>query len=413
LNSQHDPLSLPSKPLSPALKFFLAAIYVAAAISIPAHNRFEAPAWDVAIYLQAVHSVRLGHDPYLDAIAVQEKVHAERAIHPDAPVPFSYVYSPITLPLVKLVALYPLWLSGSLYWSLYLAGLLAQLWIGMRAADPRECPYLLFLAPVAAFFPGWLASDIVWSGNVAFILYGLVLLCAWFGWRRDRWLPFYIAVVLASCVKAPLLSLLMIPVFSARKQWLPAALAAVSGVVLFFGQFLLWPSLFQHYLKAVALQFSLNRDFGSSPAGLLSGLLFDHNISYDPASLIFYAAYAIAICAVLFHLSRNFQQGRFSLQRWIPVLLTGVILLNPRILEYDEIALSLPLTLIGWRFLRVFTTPYRATILLVLTFLILNAIAFQGWSVWKLTEGPLLVFFFSAGVWTLLRPSSPLPQATT
>jgi hypothetical protein len=411
LNGQPASMSPLSKPSSVVQKFLLVALWIAAAVSVPVHNRFEAPAWDVHIYLQAVHSITIGHDPYLDAISIQEKVYAERNLHPDAPTPFSYVYSPITLPVVKLVAVSPLWLSGLIYWGLYLAGLLAQLWVGIhaaapRAVDPLERRFLLLLAPVAAFFPGWLASDILWSGNVAFILYGLVLLCAGLGWRRNRWLPFYIAVLLASCVKAPLLSLVAIPVFSARKQAVPAALTVISGVVLFFGQYLVWPSLFQHYLKAVELQFSLNRDFGSSPAGLLSGFLYDHHIPYDPASLIFYAAYAIAICAVLFRISRRFHQGLLSLAQVIPVLLTGVILLNPRILEYDEIALTLPLTLIGWRFLRVFTPPRRAATFLTLAFFIVNAIAFQGWSIWKLTEGPLLVLFFAAGAWTLFRAAS-------
>jgi hypothetical protein len=103
------------------------------------------------------------------------------------------------------------------------------------------------------------------------------------------------------------------------------------------------------------------------------------------------------------------------------VLLVGVILLNPRVLEYDEIILAIPLTLIGWRFLRSLMTPRRAASGLFTVFVVVNVIAGRDWNVWKLTEGPLLVVFFGLGAWHLLRfgrgseqlPSSPryeIPQ---
>ena len=361
------------------------------------------PGWDVAIYMNAVHSLATGHDPYADAIAIQQQFHNEMALHPGAQVPFSYVYSPITLPILKLVTFFPLWLSGGVYWLCYLGGLLAQIWGGLEASEGREREFFLYLAPVAAFFPGFLASDILWSGNIAFILYGLVLGCAVVGWRRGNWVWFYVAVVVASCVKAPLLSLLAIPVFSARRQWIPAGLAGVAGLGLFAIQPAVWPSLFHHYLQAVELQFSYNRDFGCSPAGLFSGFLFDRGLAYSPASYIFYVYYALPLCAMLLYLSRQFLRGRFTLQQWIPVLLVGVILLNPRILEYDEILLALPLTLIAWRFAASFLRTSWAVLAVATVFLAANYVAYQSWNIWKLTEGPLLVIFFLLGCWSLFR----------
>jgi hypothetical protein len=384
----------------------LIALWTMAFIAIPARNRFEKPAWDVAIYLHGVDSVRIGHDPYADAIAVQEKVHAERNIHPDAPTPFSYVYSPITLPALHFVATHPLWLSGILYWSLYALGLLAQIWSGLQLSDSREHPAFLFYTVVAGFFPGLLASDILWSGNVAFILYGAVLFCAVIGWRRSHWTWFYLAVIAASCVKAPLLSLVVIAPLTAPRQWLRATAAAAAGLVLFIVQPLVWPSLFKHYLQAVELQFSMNRDFGSSPAGLFSGYLFDHHLPYSPAGYIFYLAYALPLFALLVWLSRQYLRGRFTLQQWVPLVLVGVLLLNPRILEYDETMVAIPLALILWRFCANLLPTRQAIVLSVAIFFALNAIAYQNWQVWKLTEGPLLTLFFALGVWTLLRPKS-------
>ncbi len=374
-------------------------------IALPARDIVEPSGWDVHIYLQGVQSVHAGHDPYADAIAVQRAFHDHRELFPDGATPFSYVYSPITLPALRFVATHPIWLSAILYWSLYVLGLFAQVLGGAQLVLPSERKVFLFFLPVAGFFPGLLASDILWSGNVAFILYGAVLACAVIGWRRKSWTWFYLAVVLASCVKAPLLSLVVIAPLTAPRQWLRATVAAVAGLALFAVQPLIWPSLFKHYLQAVELQFSYNRDFGSSPAGLFSGLLYDHHIPYSPASYFFYIAYAGPLFILLLWLSRNYLRGRFTLQQWAPVVLVGVLLLNPRILEYDEIFVTLPLALILWRFCASLLPTRQAIALAAAIFMAFNAIAYQNWQIWKLTEGPLLVIFFAIGVWTLLRPA--------
>lgn len=365
----------------------------------------DAPGWDLAVYHNALRSLAIGHDPYADAIAVQQLFHSQLALHPDAPVPYSYVYSPITLPLLRLIGEFPIWLSGSVYWLVYLAGILAQIWAGMQATEDTERRYFIYLAPVAAFFPGFLANGVIWSGNVAYILYALVLVAAVLGWKRGSWRWFYLAALAASCVKAPLLSLVVIPILSARRQWLPASITTAAGVTLFAMQPLIWPILFKHYLQAVELQFSYNRDFGCSPAGLFSGVLYDHGIPYSPASLIFYLCYAIPLFGLLLYLSRRFLSGGFSLQQWIPVLLVGVILLNPRLIEYDVAPLALPLAMIAWRLLTSFTTPARTILFFSVFFGIANAFAIYSWQLRKLMDGPLLVLFFLAGSWNLLQRS--------
>jgi hypothetical protein len=395
-------LDLSGIPLWLRIWFFVMCVGVV--IALPAGNLFEKSGWDVHIYLQGVDSVRAGHDPYADAIAVQRAYHEHRELFPaNAGTPFSYVYSPITLPAVRFVATHPLWVSAILYWSLYVLGLFAQVFGGFQLVSSTERKVFLFFVPVAGFFPGLLASDILWSGNVALILYGLVLFCAWIGWRRSNWIWFYLAVVLASCVKAPLLSLVVIAPLTASRQWLRASIAAIGGLALFAIQPLIWPSLFKNYLQAVELQFSYNRDFGSSPAGLFSGILYDHHIPYSPASYFFFLAYAVPVFGLLVWLSRQYLHGRFSLSLWGPVVLLGTLLLNPRILEYDEIILTLPLALILWRFFATIAPTRTAITLSIATFFAANAIAYQNWQIWKLTEGPLLVTFFCIGVWTLLH----------
>lgn len=380
-------------------------LWILAFTALPVWTHFEPAGWDFKIYLSAVHSLHQGHDPYADATALQRLFHTQLALHPNAPPPFSYVYSPITLPLVKLFGSFPLWISAGSYWLCYLAGVFTQIWFGMQAPDQSERRVFVYLAPVACFFPGLLASDILLSGNIAYILYGAILAAAVWGWRRQQWGWFYLAILGASCFKAPLLSLVVIAVLSARRQWLGTCATTLVGLALFAVQPLIWSSLFKNYLEAVELQFSFNRDFGSSPAGLFSGILWDHHIPYSPACLLFFLAYAVPVFATLLYLSRRYLLGAFSIQQWAPVMLVGVILLNPRLIEYDLAPIALPLALIGWRFFASWGKPRLTLFLFGGTFLALNLIAGRGWLVWKLTEGPLLSLFFVAGCWRLIQLS--------
>jgi hypothetical protein len=204
---------------------------------------------------------------------------------------------------------------------------------------------------------------------------------------------------LASCFKAPLLSLLAIPVFSARRQWLPAGISALLGVVLFAVQPWIWPSTFRNYLEAVDLQFRYNRDFSSSPAGVVADLMF--NVApYRTVSLVAYLASAVPVVLVLFWLSRRYLQGYLRLKQWLPVLLVGVILLNPRIMEYDAAPLAIPAALIVWRMFARAVPVWRTGLEFGLAFLMVNAFALTAW---KPTECAVLIVIFAAGSLDLRR----------
>jgi hypothetical protein len=359
--------------------------------------------WDVTVYQRAIQSVRLHHDPYADATAIQDACHASHCVQGNADPPFSYVYSPITLPLLRLIGALPLGLNSLLYWIGYAAAVLVQLWVCLKAAEDDERKYFLFLVPVASFFPGMLANGILLGGNVAFVLYAAVLLAAYRGLKTGSWSWFYAATLAASCVKAPLLSLVVIPLFTARRQWFPVAATCLSGITLFALQPVLWPELFRHYLHAVDLQFQYNHDFGCSPAGLFSELLYRHGVSYSPAGLIVYGLYAVPVLAALLYLSRLYFAGYFSLRQWFPVVLVGVILLNPRIMEYDVAPVTLLMTMILWRVLRSRFERSRALIVLIAGFVLLNTFAIYSWEIRKVIDGPLLVLCFGAGLWQLLQ----------
>lgn len=371
--------------------------------AIPFVAHFDQPGWDFAVYRHAVESVRAGHDPYADAIAAQEAVHKLAPGVPTPLGPFSYVYSPITLPLLRLFAAMPLWLGAILFGVPYVAAVGAMSWFGLSLMEEEEWRVLRFFVPAAIFFPGFLGSDTVLGGNVAFILYGAVLVAIARAVRTGCWWPFYTVVVIASCFKAPLLYLVVIPLLCARRQWQPAAIASVAGVMLFAIQPVLWPQLFRNYLEAVGLVFSFNRDFGSSPSGLFSGWLYDHHFAYLPTGLIFHLCCALPVLGMLIYLSRRYLNGELTAQRWLPVMLIGVVLLNPRLIEYDVAALGLPMAIVCWR---LFRARYGRTGTLARVsgvFLALNLIATRSWSVWKLTEGPVLAAMFLCGAMTLVR----------
>jgi hypothetical protein len=363
------------------------------------------PGWDLRVYRNAIASMQAGHDPYADGTAVQRAFHATLAQHPYAPPPFTYVYSPMTLPLVRWIGRLPVGLSGAIYWLLYVACALATVWVGMVAVEERERKVFALLAPAALFFPGLLNQVVIYSGNVAYILYGLVLLGAWLGWRRSQWGWFYAAVLAASACKAPLLSLVVLPVLSARRQWLWAGLTGAAGVALFAAQPAVWPGLFHHYMEAVELQFSFNHDFSCSPAGLIADALY-YRVPYQGTSAVVYLLYAIPVAGVLLYLSRRYLAGEFSLQQWMPVMLVGTILLNPRVMEYDVAPLTLPMALIAWRFFAR-RRPLKGTIVRMAVFFAgINLVALPWgptYHPWRTIEGMLLCVIFAAGARDLMR----------
>lgn len=382
----------------------LIGMWIALVLAVSIWTHFEVPGWDLKVYAAAMRSLRAGHDPYADATAIQKVYHEQVGDPNGADRPYSYVYSPITLPLLGLIARLPFWFSARIYWLVYILAVVGQIPIAMQFTAKQERRHFLYLTPAAAFFPGLLQNSVVLSGNVAYILYLAVFWAALLGWRRGRWAWFYAAVLLASLVKAPMLSLVVIPALSARKQWLPAGLATVAGIALFAIQPVLWPSLFSNYLKAVDLQFLYNRDFGCSPAGLFSDALFRMGRPYSPAGFVFYLCYAVPLFALLLHLSRMYLRGSFSLRQWVPVLLVGVILLNPRLIEYDLAAITLPLTLIAWRFFARSGSVAKTGLYLATFFAVANIL---GSYVHRAAYVPVLAVLFAAGCWTLTRRPAP------
>ncbi len=384
--------------------------WILAFAAIPVWNALcPDPGVDAKFYLNVIHSIQAGHDPYLDCIAAQTAYQSQPGLHPHEKAPVVFIYSPITIPLLRVIGSFPPWLYIWGYWLVYAGGVLAQIWVGMQAAEPEERRFFTFLAPAAAFFPGLVQESTIMAGNIAYILYGLLFVTALLGWRRGRWHWFYLVTLVASCFKIPMLSLLAIPVLSARRQWLAAFITAAAGIALFLIQPWIWPSYFHNYLRGLDLCFSYYQTFGVGPVGLLGYALFDAGLPYGTASTFFYFLYALPLFGLLLYLSRKFLDGKFSLQQWMPVILTGVILLNPRVMEYDFAPLTLFMALMLYRASASLIGSTRAIVFSFVFFGVINtAVILIGpidpsYFYLRCVQGFLLVGIGAAGCWNLLR----------
>jgi hypothetical protein len=387
----------------------LLLLWMAAFAIIPVYIHFDHVGWDLGVYARAAHELQAGHDPYADGIEAENDLFGHRTLLNQDRTMLPYLYPPVTLPVLRAIgglSIRRRFWTG-LYWLLYVAGVLTQVYVGVQFSELRERRVLVLVAPAIMFFPGLLRHDDIFGGNISFIVYGTVLAAALAGWRRGRWLWFYLAVLAASCCKAPWLTLLAIPVLSARRQWLPACCVAMAGAVMCAVQLLLWPTLFHEWVQGIGLEFRLV-GFGLSPAGLLARTLFEHGIAYSFASVAFYLIYASMIFGLLLYLSRLYLKGRFSFERWVPVMLLGVMLLNPRIKDYDVAPLTIAMALIGVRLFGSvisFAWAVAGCASVMLAANLTNIFAGAGVNSWNSTECVLLVGLFAGGCWSLLRMS--------
>jgi hypothetical protein len=402
---------------------WIVLLWIVAAISV-AGMAIAGPAGDdITPYWRAIQAVGHGNDPYVSDIAALKAYHSLSSHAAGTHEPLIFWYAPLTIPVLRVLSWFPGWLLGPLYWCALAAGFLLQLKAGYALASEKERRWLIYLLPFIVFFPGLLGDATMLCGNVADILYGLILIAAISGWKRNKWFWFYVTVLFASVCKAPMLTLLAFPLLVGRKQWLSASMTGTAGCLLFAVQPLLWPPLFHEFLEAVHVQFDLRHDFGFGPAGVLGRLLWQLKKPYFPATTIAYLIWAVALGILLLALKRHVDDNPHLRQMWIPVALVGTILMDPRVAFHDTPPLTVPLLLISWRALLLVqerlaarqakraaapmqaSRPNRGKLKPLLAglgvFAACNLInIFLG--DWVPMELPVLLLVLSSGVWTLV-----------
>jgi len=385
-------------------RWVVGLLWLGAVCSIVGMAIFLPFAWDAQVYLADLHQY-------------QAYIHGQ--------VDSSLAYSPLFMITALGVArLLPLWLTITIFGLAYFSGWLLQLWVGMQFATPDERRILRYVAPAIAFFPGLLINDVIVSGNLAYILYGLILATAALGWKRGHWIWFYLAVLAASCVKVHLLTMLAIPLLCGKRQWMRTMITGAAGLGLYALQFRIWPQAFQVYVNSLKVMSQMRRDFGCGPAGNLARVLQIMGVPYEKPSIVLYVVYAVAMFLLLLWLSRLYREGRVRFASWAPVMLLGVVLLNPRILTYDVAAVSLPMALVAWRSLRGVGRTFRKPALIGFVVLLLALNVFVEVNedfvtmlpdAWKYLEMVLMLGIFGAGVRGLQKEASngPEPSVTS
>ena len=325
----------------------------------------------------------------------------------------SLAYSPLfMIPTVSVAKLLPLWLTIALFGIAYFSGWLTQLWAGMQCATPDERRILRYVAPVLMFFPGLLLSDVITAGNVAYILYGLMLAAVAYGLKRGQWNWFYVAVLVAASVKVHLLTMLAIPLLCGRRQWMRATATGAIGLSLYALQSRIWPEAFHVYMNSLKVMSNSKRDFGCAPVGILARILQSAGVPIERPCIVFYGVYAIALFLLLLGLSRLYREQRICFENWLPVMLIGVVLLNPRVQSYDIAAVSLPMALVLWRSVRDTEGKIRTRLGIGVALVLLGLNVFVEVNedfvhmlpaAWKYLEMLVMLGVFAAGVRGLLN----------
>jgi hypothetical protein len=266
--------------------------------------------WDAHVYLRAISAYRHGADPY----SAQSNL--------------MFVYSPLVLEMMNLGRLV---FPGPILWYLYLAlactaslclPVLVSLCLGIRWLS-ISISILIF-----SLLPGFMGEFSVLSGNIAVVLYAMILLPLLFALHTNRWSWFYVAVILSALIKPPMLAFLLFPLL--RGYIIPGFLSGLAVALAYLLQRLFMPALYHRFAQAVYTQLVLTGDMGF---GLFSRLPTQPRTA---APLLFTAG----IAGILWYLRTA--GWRPSSRLWVPVILLTCILINPRLLGYDAQIAMLP-----------------------------------------------------------------------
>jgi hypothetical protein len=364
---------------------------------------------DAMIYRRAVAASHAGQDPYLASLALQQ--HALR-FGPDENT-WAFVYPPITLPFLHLVGLLPVRVYETLYWLLYSAGAITQLCALLSILTPEERRAAKYVVPAGLLFPATMfLQESLFGGNVVYLFYGAIFGAAVAGWRKGHWTFFYAAVFVTSCVKPQMLSMLLIPMLSGAGQWLGSILTGVFTLLVTAAEMFLWPVTYREWRHAIDVQVALfDREFAFGPTGILGRFLWKHGRPYQLACAIFFLCFAALILLALAYLTRLYRAGKITLTDWLPVLLIGVILLNPRLMGNDFYAVTVPVALILWRAIRAHTRSWKTAVFWSLAVMLVANLVAQptGYYPDAIT---LVMFCFVLGGWRLHQQAQRLePRA--
>lgn len=350
---------------------WLGAILAAWHLHVPdtLHQLF----WDSDPYARGIAKIAAGRTPYDDPL--------------DESLPFAY--PPIFARAGALLArLLPSPIGYTLYVALYCLSMVGtQLLLApffLRGLDRARALTLLILAPLSL-----VSSTMFWSGNIHVIWLFLAALAAVPGVRGDRWMAYRIVALFAMINQPLFASLLLLPVFAGRRQWLPSIATAVLGAAVYLGQRVVDPVLNTEFQRSLPARLAVLGDYGQGMFGIVlwaAGKLTGAKPLLAAGAL--QVAVSLAIVGGLFAL-----RGRVARDdpRWWALLAVAIVAVNPRIMPYDVAAVATPAIALlfalpaarQWAVAAVVTLAglafHKA---LGLTPLLFAALAVGGWTLW-------------------------------
>jgi len=294
---------------------------------------------DLPIYVAAVGDFLGGRNPYT-------LTHA----------PMFFFYPPFFLELTgALSRLVPGPWGARLYEVLDLMAtfalplVLARYFFRQRWLGPLFALLVFFDSPR---FTGVLA---LFGLNIASTLYCLAFVAAVPGLKRNRWEWFYLAVIFAALIKITFLSLLLLPLLAARRQWLRSAICAAAVVLANLGERALWPQLYSGYQWSLQQGILLNHSYGYGLFGIVATYFPSSGKGVGPAPylvsglvsatllvLMFSLRWRLDRCGIFTEWKVNALRGDSGTLRglWLALVIMTIILVNPRQMQYDvDIAL--------------------------------------------------------------------------
>ncbi len=286
--------------------------------------------WDLDVYIAAARALAAGLDPYDSAVL--HAMGVEPVLHFTSP--------PLIAWILGLFGRVAPWLMGPLLSTLTLVALTATPMLLARLFYPR-LPAAGVVA-IGASFAGFHCAGVtaLFAVNMGTLLYLPIIATLADGLLRRRWTAFHIAVAIATVFKPFYAAFWLAPVLAHGfnfRQARVGAIAACASAAGYLLPALLTPTQFNAWLDRLSLQTLGSADVGESAFGAAFTTHWpaDHPLAPYLVHLLFAAA-LVGLAATI----------RRPHVRWA-ALLVGVILINPRMKEYDQAIAAVPLVYLG------------------------------------------------------------------
>jgi hypothetical protein len=279
---------------------------------------------DLPVYKRAVNDWLAGHSPYDGSMA-----------------PLYFLYPPAFLLIAGWLShLFPAHWGPAAYLLLDFAALIAIPLVLARYYFRQSWLTPLFALLLFFASPRFTGIRAMRTMNIASALYCLAFVAAIPGLRRNRWHWFYVAVFLAASVKITFLALLLLPLLAGKRQWLRSILCGAAVVLANLGERIFWPDLYRGYTQSLQ-QGILNRQaFGYGIFGVIANYHFQQK-GVGVAAYAVSVLLALTLTGLLFWTRLRLERAGNALSDlasnaiWLAMILIGIVLVNPRELQYD------------------------------------------------------------------------------